>query len=249
MGQLFYSRKRLQLEAARIVTGTTRSVSLRNLYQEIGWLTLEDRRAYQKLILTFKIYNNMVPDYLSALFPRNENPVYNLRHHNDFLTLPRRTVLFERSCVLSCINLWNSLPENLRNIPTLGLFKTELKRTLFPTIIVPAHFLHGNRQMSIIHTRLRNKCSNLNYDLFTNHVSDSNLCLHCSVPETVDHFFFHCERFNTERIYLFRETHDFHPISSNTLLFGKSNLNYEQNITIVNAVHKFIKNTKRFSNT
>jgi len=29
-----------RLEAARIVTSTTRSISLHNLYREIGWLTL-----------------------------------------------------------------------------------------------------------------------------------------------------------------------------------------------------------------
>ena len=33
-----------QIEAARIVTGTTKLVSLDKLYQETGWETLEDRR-------------------------------------------------------------------------------------------------------------------------------------------------------------------------------------------------------------
>ena len=41
------SLKKLQNEAARIVTGLTRSVSLANLYSEIGWLSLSDRRSYQ----------------------------------------------------------------------------------------------------------------------------------------------------------------------------------------------------------
>ena len=40
--------EKIQLEAARIVTGTTRSVTLNNLYRETGWLTLSDRRLYQK---------------------------------------------------------------------------------------------------------------------------------------------------------------------------------------------------------
>ena len=78
--------EKVQIEAARIVTGTTRSITLNNLYKEIGWLTLEDRRKYQKLVLTFKIRNNMVPDYLSTLFPRQvrESVQYNLRYQNDF---------------------------------------------------------------------------------------------------------------------------------------------------------------------
>ena len=47
-----YEKNRLekvQIEAAIIVTGTTRSITLNNLYKEIGWLTLEDRRTYQNL--------------------------------------------------------------------------------------------------------------------------------------------------------------------------------------------------------
>ena len=33
--------EKIQLEAARIVTGTTRSTSLNNIYRETGWLTLQ----------------------------------------------------------------------------------------------------------------------------------------------------------------------------------------------------------------
>ena len=44
-----------QIEAARLVTGTTISITLQNLYREILWLTLENRRKYQNIILAFKI--------------------------------------------------------------------------------------------------------------------------------------------------------------------------------------------------
>ena len=100
----------MQIEAARIVSGVTRSISLNTLYNEIGWLTLDDRRTYQKNVLTFKIKNNMVPDYLNDLFPRSvENPQYNVRQQNDVLTLPRRTSLFERSFVPCVIQQWKTL--------------------------------------------------------------------------------------------------------------------------------------------
>lgn len=62
--------EKIQLEAARIVTGTTRSISLEKMYKVIGWLTLDDRRKYQKRVRTYKIRNNMVPDYLLNLVPR-----------------------------------------------------------------------------------------------------------------------------------------------------------------------------------
>ena len=98
-----------------------------NLYKEIGWLKLEDRRKYQKRVLTFKIRNNMVPDYLSTLFPRQvrESVQYNLRNQNDFVIPTRRTTLFERSFVPFAIQQWNSLPLTVRNIQSLSLFKCE----------------------------------------------------------------------------------------------------------------------------
>ena len=95
--------EKMQIEAARIVIGVTRSISLNTLYTEIGWLTLDDRRTYQIIALTFKIQNNMVPDYLSDLLLRSaENPQYNLRQQNNVLTL-LRTSLFERSFIPSVI--------------------------------------------------------------------------------------------------------------------------------------------------
>ena len=63
--------EKIQIEAARIVTGITRSASINNIYKEIGWLTLENRRKYQKLILIYKIINGLTPDYLHEIFPRN----------------------------------------------------------------------------------------------------------------------------------------------------------------------------------
>jgi len=67
--------KKMQIEAARIVSGVTRSIRLNTLHNEIGWLTLDDRKNLSKCVLTFKIKNNMVPDYPSDLFPRSaENP-------------------------------------------------------------------------------------------------------------------------------------------------------------------------------
>ena len=41
--------EKIQLEAARIVTGATKLVSLEMLYKETGWETLEIRRSKHKL--------------------------------------------------------------------------------------------------------------------------------------------------------------------------------------------------------
>ena len=44
--------------------------------------------------------------------------------------------------------------------------------------------------MSVLHARLRNKCSGLNGDLFRNHIRNYPLCDLCDVVEDAYHYFF-----------------------------------------------------------
>ena len=90
------SLEKIQHEAARIVTGLIRSVSIEKLYSEIGWLSLSERRKYQKLITTFKSKLGMLPSYLSDLFPQivGTSLRYNLRNASDYVVFNRRTELF-----------------------------------------------------------------------------------------------------------------------------------------------------------
>ena len=113
---------------------------------------------------------------------------------------------------------------------------------------VPPHFFHGGRYLSVIHARLRNRCSNLNFDLYENHLTDIPNCSYCNRIEDAEHYLFTCIRFLDQRIILFRATRFCHPLNTKTLLYGRENLSHEENIQIVDAVHKFIKDTKRFTN-
>ena len=58
------SFEKLQNEAARIMTGFTRSVSL-----ECNWDSLALRRYYQKLNFMYKATHDMVPSYIADLIP------------------------------------------------------------------------------------------------------------------------------------------------------------------------------------
>ena len=61
--------QKIQNEAARLVTGLTRSVSLENLYKECGWLSLsQQRRQQHRLSFMYNVNAGLVP-YLSDLIP------------------------------------------------------------------------------------------------------------------------------------------------------------------------------------
>ena len=91
--------EKIQNEAARIVTGTTKLVSIRAMYQEIKWGTLEERRRKHKLALFYKMVNGLSSPHLLSLIPLPVNRVssYNLRNSNDIQTIPARTNLYYNS--------------------------------------------------------------------------------------------------------------------------------------------------------
>ena len=243
--------EKTQHEAARIVTGLTRSVSLTNLYKEINWISLSERRQYQKLILTFKIRSGETPDYVNELFPRTVDTTtpYALRNAGDFVIMNRRTELYSKSFVPSAVTLWNTLPPDIKSINTLSAFKHALSTNIFKSNSTPSYYYSGDRRLSVYHARLRNNCSNLNSDLFRNHLSLQSACDCGFEREDAEHYLLQCQLHTNERLKLFRDTRSFHPLNINILLFGSPELSYENNITLFLAVSTFIKDTNRFTTT
>ena len=234
--------QKVQNEAARIVTGLTRSVSIENLYRECGWVSLEERRRQQKFIFMYKSVNGLVPSYISDLIPPpiHETTNYPLRDQNNITVPFCRTEIARKSCIPSSITLWNSLDEELRNSSTLASFKYQLKN-LQNKSKVPHYYTVGNRFLSVLHARIRNNCSNLSSDLFMNHLSLSSMCRCSDESEDAEHFFFRCSNYNYDRVTLFQSTRNYHPLNINILLFGDENLTDEDNINIFTAVKLLLK--------
>ncbi len=207
------SLEKLQYEAARVVTGLTRSVSIENLLKEIGWVSLSDRRLMQKLIIVYKHKHENLPSYLEDIFPPlvSDQTPYALRNNDNFETVSRRTEIYSRSFIPSAISLWNNLDSDIRDAESIHVFKNKLK-LLYKPPDVPSYFLVGDRLLSVLHSRIRNKCSNLNGDLFRNHLSNNPACVCGHDYEDADHFFFNCNIFINQRIVLFRSTRPYHPL-------------------------------------
>ena len=120
---------KIQNEAARIVTVTTKLVSILALYEETKWETLEERRRKSKLILFYKIINGLSPTYLSSLIPPSVSSVssYSLRNSSDIQTIVCQTAQYFNSFLPSVIREWNSLPLDVRNSTSVSSFKCRLK--------------------------------------------------------------------------------------------------------------------------
>ena len=157
--------EKIQLEAARIVTGTTKLVSIENLYKETGWETLSSRRRQHKLTLYCKMTNYLTPVYLSTLLPPIVGAMsrYPLRNSKQYQTIDAKSQLYYNSFHLSTIRKWNTLGNTVQSCLSNSTFKKMSTRQPVPNYL----YLTGSRNEQILHARIRTNCSSLHYTLFS----------------------------------------------------------------------------------
>ena len=88
----------------------------------------EIRRKKQKALMMFKCLNRLAPAYLQNFFKKRSTDS-NLRNSSGKLKLPKpRTNYLKCSFSYSGALLWNSIPENVRTIKSIGQFKQEIQQ-------------------------------------------------------------------------------------------------------------------------
>ena len=237
--------ERVQLDAARLVTGLPIYASRHSLYQETGWEPLAERRKRRKLNTFYKIHNNQTPNYLNEIIEPFKLQGRNLRTNRDYYLPMFRLSSTSKSFFPSTVKLWNNLDQSIRQIPSFEQFKRHLANSK-STEKLPDYYHCGDRKSDIFMTKLRHKCTELKADLFRVNLIDDDMC-NCGLGvENSTHFLFHCPYYSTQRNILFNDLHHFQPLSLNKLLFGDQSLSIRENNLIFRNVHKFIASTKRF---
>ena len=241
--------EKIQLEAGRIVSGTTKLVELDKLYKELGWLKLSERRDLHKLFSFFKMENGLAPLYLTDLItPRvGDTSAYSLRNSENYLSVQAHTRTYAESFLPSTVQAWNNLPASIKSANTLTAFKQRLTHAT-PTI--PEYYYSGVRLDQILHTRLRTESSSLNQHLFKCSLVLSPNCV-CGEVESNEHFLLACPRYNLIREDLLNtirnQTTLTINVSTDLLLFGNRELSVLSNTKIFKAVQEYIKKSKRFA--
>ena len=234
----------LQLEVIRTITGAVRGTSHNKLYKESGFITLKERRKRHKLILYFKYINNLLPEHISIKFPRlvsETNPYHRRRplERNNFFC---HTELYKRSFFPCTTELWNELPDDIKSLTSISAFKRFFSNNDY---VVPPYFYIGDRLEQIIHCKLRLKMSDLKFDLYNRHLSDSFNCQCNAEREDAKHYLLHCPLYNRERA-LTINVLPYLSQNSETLLNGNNSFSETFNSYIFLTLQDFIKLTKRF---
>ena len=140
-----------------------------------------------RLLLLYKMVNNLSPEYLSSLIPPTVNNIsrYNLHNAQTIQTIDSRPTQYFNYFLSSSIREWNNLLLDVRNSDSIIIFKRKLNADIKS---ISRYFYAGNRRAQVLLTRSRTKCSSPNDDLFQKRINDSSLCL-CGNVENTDHYF------------------------------------------------------------
>ena len=124
--------QRLQNMAARLICRVHKYEHITPSLHKLHWLPVEKRIVFKILVITFKVLANSSPKYLSDILVKYQ-PKRVLRSQSNNLLVEYKTNSKYGKCVFrNCApSLWNSLPQDMRNVQSLSVFKRKLKTLLF----------------------------------------------------------------------------------------------------------------------
>ena len=119
--------ERIQARATKLVPEIRNKGYARRLL-DLDLLTLEQRRLRGQLIESFKIIRGFSSLDPTMIFSFNRNPT---RNHGYKLVVPRfRTNKFRDLMTVKVCSVWNALPEELVNAPSVESFKRNLDKII-----------------------------------------------------------------------------------------------------------------------
>ena len=240
----------IEKDALRLITGARRLTNLEGLYNEVSWPSLMDRRKIQKLVTLSKIMIKRNPAYLVKDLPKFYDNVRNV-YMNTFQPCLCKHEYYKKSFIPSVVKEWNSLPGYIRGIRSVDAIRSEMNKNFIKS--VPSYYYYGPRKLSILHTQLRLRCSNLNSDKFRIGICDTSKCARCDDDETPNHYLLECFDNLIHRIKMLDYVTNVllsnnlpDVINVEMLLTGIPSISNTDNEKIFQAVQNFIEDSKRF---
>jgi len=118
----FSKLQQVQNTLARVVVRRGKFDHITPTLSELYWLPIRQRVIFKVATITFKLRQHSQPTYLSDQLQQL------------LLTEPTRTVLAQCSFTSATPNIWNSLPQHLRQCCDLETFRRKLKTYLFSSV-------------------------------------------------------------------------------------------------------------------
>ena len=137
---LMKSLQIIQNKAARVVTRARKRTTVKNLLSQCGWLSVAQLSVYHSLVLVYKILSTKSPQYLYSKLSQVNDSHYKMRSAADKSKIrlgsdsQADAGLARRSFKYRATREWNLLPQEIRQLATLKVFKMELKKCVLSNI-------------------------------------------------------------------------------------------------------------------
>ena len=247
--------ERVRYQTALAVTGAWQGSNCSQLYEELGWETLSDRRMGRRIFQIHKIMNNKTPFYLKDKLLPKHGPLFNSSLFNVFREIKFKTNRYINSFFPHAISSWNIIISHFEDFPSFDSLKDHVLSLVRPMnkIIFGIHDPSDLRylfQLKVSLSPLRSHKSRHNFI-----DAPSDIC-HCKQgDEDTSHFLFFCSSYVTQRASLTSCVSEI--LLKNNLnhlgnqlqlyLYGHDSINYADNRKILNSSLKYIKDTRRSS--
>ena len=230
--------EKVQYQAALAVTGAWQGSNRSQLYEELGWESLSDRRVLQ----IYKITNNMTPSYLKDKLPSNRRPhLFSADISDTFRQIRCRSLRYMTSFFPNAVCAWNIFIGNFEIMPSIVNLNDYINSLIRPNVksIFGIYDPVGIRFIFQLRLRLSPLRSHKWRHNFIDTTSD--IC-HCKQGvENTDHFLLYCSSYTTQRASLIVSTNEI--ILTNGLndfshqsdfyLYGHSSLSVSDNKIIL----------------
>ena len=126
--------EKVNRRAARFVTNNFyRTSSVSSMIHKFGWQQLETRRHNSRLCFLFKIIHNLTCVQLSDITSPNttattESTITTRSHMSNVLVPFARTDTYQYSFGPNACNIWNNLPNHIKEITCFEQFKTQINQ-------------------------------------------------------------------------------------------------------------------------
>ena len=99
----------MQNKAARLVTHAPQRASRKDMFNQLGWLTVHQLVFYHSVLATFMIRGSKEPEYLGNIMSR-DNRADKIIIPNTTLTLAKNSFCYRGAAQ------WNKIPEFIRHL-------------------------------------------------------------------------------------------------------------------------------------
>jgi len=189
-----YRLEKTQTRAARLIVGAPFRTSTDRLRQDLGLMTLSNRREIHRLNLYFKLrHDTRIPDYITSSLPntRQQDTRRVLRNHASHTLPQNHTTSYQHSFIPATTRTWNRLPEHIRSLNRQKQFKKAISQHL-GSRRPPMYYHFGTKLGNNLHAKLRLGISELNSHQFQIQKCDTTACNCGHNQETTTHFVLHC---------------------------------------------------------